>query len=366
MKKKKNSSLESAFYLFFAIAVLGALVYVLFRGNSGKNSTVVPVNHTTKKQIFPIKVFGTSNTGTITNPVKGAPAPCQPGLFDPKTSKFSLVQQNGTPSRLYKIQGFQDDIDGGVMMIDGWNKEGENKVNLPAPYTVTVYTFGCASSFSYVLDLSKNGVRQALYTHVLHYAFSDDGRYLYLVNAMNNQGNWIEHKRIINIETNTVREIPNLECESELDGFWQGDRLVTYAERKDKSDYQTDICIWENTARLVSNVGATTAWGAASGDYLAEKIGLLPNEPDIFYAYTSRDTNTCSLFLVDITKNEFSKTVDILDKRSYSQSYYCASPEVEFNFSGLSLGRGTLKYRIAKDKQSSGQIIWGDWQVVSM
>ena len=323
---------------------------------------ITSMTTTTKEPIFPVKIFGATVDNNNVNLVEGNSAPCQPDFFDPQTSKFSKVKQNGTPSELYKIQGFQDDIDGGVMMIDGWYKEGEIKVNLPSPFKVTVYNFGCASSFSNVLDLSKNGLRQALYTHVLHYSFSNDGKYLFLVNNINNQGNWTLHKRIINIETKEISEVPNIECVSELDGFWQGDRLLTYTERRDKPDYQTDICVWDKSAKLVSRVGANTAWGAASRDFLAEKIGLLPNEPDVFYVYTSRNDNTCSLFLADITKNDSSKTIDILDKRNYSQSYYCASPEVEFDFSGLSIEHGTLKYRIEKDRQSSGQTIWNEWQ----
>ena len=68
------------------------------------------------------------------------------------------------PSESYEIEGFE----GGHMMINGWYEEGESEVVLPPPFEVTVYKFGCASSLSYVLDLSKNGSRQALYAHVLH------------------------------------------------------------------------------------------------------------------------------------------------------------------------------------------------------
>lgn len=370
---KANFWLISTFILFM-ILILGA-IFVFFETkrqgsvfNRSQTTRVTPSPPiTTSAPIFPIKVFDEAMDSERLDLTKGEPAPCQPDFFDPKVNKFYKVKQNGTPSELYKIQGFQGDIEGGTMMIDGWDKEGEDKVNLPSPYDVTVYNFGCASSFSNVLDLSKNGVRQALYTHVLHYSFSKDGKLLFLVNNINDQGNWTRHKRIINIETKEINELPNVKCVSELDGFWQGDRLVTYTENRDLSDYQTDVCIWDKSAKLISRVGATTAWGAASRDFLAEKIGLLPTQPNIFYAYTSKNENTCSLFFVDITKNDVSKSIDILDKRNYSQSYYyCVSPEVEFDFSGLYFDRGILKYRIEKDKHSSGQTIWGDWQTTSL
>lgn len=214
-----------------------------------------------------------------------------------------------------------------------------------------------------MIDLTKNGNRQALYTHVLHYSFSEDGKKLFLVNNINNQGVWTLHKRIIDLETKSASEIPNLKCVSELNGFWQGDRLLTYSENTGESDYQTNICIWDESAKLISRIGATTAWGAASRKFLAEKIGLLPSEPDIFYAYTSKDENTCSLFLVNTVTNA-TKSIDILDKRNYPENYYCASPDVEFNFSEFYFDRGILKYRIEKDKQSSGQTNWGDWQTI--
>ena len=70
--------------------------------------------------------------------------------------------------------------------------------------------------------------------------------------------------------------------------------------------------------------------------------------------------------IVKVSYVPISKSIDILDKRNYQQSYYCASPEVDFDFSGLFFGRGTLKYRIEKDKQSSGQTIWEDWQTTSL
>lgn len=368
-KPKFNYWVISAFILIAVLAFGG--IFALYN-NQKQNKpqptslTVQPSPTTTTphSQVFPVKVYGLQIDNSVVE-VKGSPAPCQPEFFDPKVNKFVKVKQSGTPSELYKIQGFQDDIDSGVMMIDGWYKEGEDKVVLPSPFNVTIYNFGCASSFSSVIDLTKNGNRQALYTHVLHYSFSKDGKRLFLVNNINNQGTWVLHKRIIDIETKETSEIPNIKCVSELDGFWQGDRLITYTEDREEAEYQTDICVWDKSAKLISKIGATTAWGAASRDFLAEKIGILPTEPDIFYAYTSKDENTCSLFLANIVNNT-TKSIDILDKRSYPQNYYCASPDVEFDFSGLFFDRGILKYRIEKDRQSSGQAIWGDWRTTTI
>lgn len=366
-KPKFNYWVISTLVLVVILAFGG--IFALYRNQNKPQSISLtvqpsPTTATTLTEISPIKIYGSKLRNDVVD-AKGGPAPCQPEFFDPKVNKFIKIKQNGTPSELYKIQGFQDDIDVGVMMIDGWYKEGENKIVLPAPFSVTIYNFGCASSFSSVIDLTKSGNRHALYTHVLHYAFSKDGKKLFLVNNINNQGTWSLHKRIIDIESRETSDIPNIKCVSELDGFWQGDRLLTYTEDRDKPDYQTDICVWDTSAKLISRIGATTAWGAASRDFLAEKIGLLQTDPDVFYAYTSKNENTCSLFLANIV-NKATNSINILDKRSYPQNYYCASPDVEFDFSGLYFDRGILKYRIEKDRQASGQTVWGDWQTSSL
>lgn len=378
--KSKSSYRIILIILLVILALCGG--FFLFNNiqkqNEPPSSSTTPV---ISSPIFPISVYGPSEDYLIKDTQSG-PAPCQPEFFDPKIDKFYKVKQSGSPSELYEVQGSD-----GVykMMINGWDKEGENKIILPSPFNVTIYKFGCASSFSYVIDLTKNGNRQDLYTHVFHFSFSEDGKKLFLVNSVNDQGTWTLHKRIINIETKEINEIPNLRCVSEFDGFWQGDRLLTYNLYNldsSKSDYHTDICIWNESAKLISRVDAALAWGAASRNFLAEKIGLLPTMPDIFYAYTSKDENTCSLFLADIVnytplyvEDRFAtfyfphyptKSVDILDKRNYPESYYCISPEVEFDFSNFYFDHGILKYRIEKDKQPSGQIIWGDWQTIQM
>ncbi|OIP87512.1 hypothetical protein CO168_01370 [Candidatus Shapirobacteria bacterium CG_4_9_14_3_um_filter_36_12] len=305
----------------------------------------------TDSEILPIKIVETNIATEKIGLVEGKPAPCQPDYFDPKISKFYKVKNDGILSEMYQVEGLEV---GAGMMIDGWNKEGENKINLPSPYKVTVYRFGCASSFSSVLDLYKNNQRRALFTHVLHYSFSDDGKYMFLVHNVKNNDNWELHKQIINLETKTVVEFPNISCVSSLDGFWQGDRLLTYVPLQ--NGMQTDVCIWDKNAKMVSRLNTPSHWGAASRDFLAEPIGLLPNNPDIFYAYTSKNDNICSLFMVDLVKKSPIKSVDILDKRNYSENYFCASPEVEFDFLNTNFDEGTLKYKVSK----------GEWKTKSL
>ncbi len=362
-----KSSYRFALVVFLFVILISGGIFVFSRTQkqnkiSNQNLTTQPTPTpaiTAHTPIFPIKIFGSTLDPTPNNsPVKGDYDPCQPDFFDPKVDKFYKIKQNGVPSELYKIQGGKDKTESGSMMIDGWSKEGEWKINLPPPFDVTIYHFGCLDDLSSVLDLSKNGARQALYTHVFHYSFSKDGKLLFLVNNVNDQDNWIMRKRIINIETKEVSEVPNVECVSQYDGFWQGDRLITYAKNEDIYDYQTDICIWDKSAKLISRIGSTARWEAASRYVLVEKIGLLPSEPNIFFVYTSKDNNICSLFLADITKNNSFKSIDILDKRDHPQNYYCALPEVEFNLSELFFDKGVPKYEIKKESGPMGKLLW--------
>lgn len=362
-----KSSHQIALIVFLFAILISSGIFVFFRTQkqnkiSNQNLTTQPTPTsaiTAHTPDFPIKVFGaTLNPIPDNSSVKGGFDLCQPDFFDPKVDKFYKIKQRGVPPELYKIQGNEDKTESGSMMIDGWLQEGEWKINLPPPFDVTTYHFGCLGGFSSILDLSKNGTRQALYTHVLHYSFSKDGRLLFLVNDVNDQDNWTIKKRIIDIETKEVSEIPNVECVSQYDGFWQGDRLITYTKNEDEYDYQTNICIWDKSAKLISRLSSTTRWEAASRYVLVEKIGLLPSQPDIFFAYTSKDNNTCSLFLADITKNNSFKSIDILDKRDYPQNYHCALPEVEFNLSELFFDKGVPKYEIKKESGPMGKLLW--------
>jgi hypothetical protein len=325
----------------------------LFNKKIPSSTEVAPnqleVNKELREKVFPVVVYGPI-LETESSTVPGGPAECQPEFFDPKISKFYKVKQTGVPSELYKVDGFMDNQADGVMMINGWYKEGEDKINLPAPFSATIYKFGCASSFSSVIDLKRNGVRQGLYTHVLSFAFSDDGKRLFLVNNTKDQGNWTLHKRIIDLQSKQIKELPNARCLAGMDGMWQGDRLITYSQNLAEENYQTDVCVWDETAKLISRIGTTSAWGAANRSFLAEKIGLLPRNPNVFYAYTSKDENMCALVLADMV-NKTTKLIDVLDKHAYSEAYYCASPGVEFDLKGVEFDGGKIKYRIENETE---------------
>jgi hypothetical protein len=294
----------------------------------------------------------------IKSSISGYPGPCQPESFDPKTDKYTLKESEGTPSKLYEIDGFN----GGEMMIDGWYEQGEDKIDLPSPYSTTVYTFGCASSTSYVIELNKNNVRQSLFTHVYDYSFSEDGKYLYVQYSEKDGDQWIINSSIVDIQKNQEIGISNLAC-GNSGSMWQSDRLLTYSVNEEL-DYTTQLCIWDTNATLLSNIDLTTAVGGGSGYSLIEKIGLLPNDPDILYAYTTREGNTCSLFLINIFDNDSLNYIDIYEQQE--NDYYCAFPNVEFDLTDTSIDNGNVRYRIEEYNSDGESLGYGEWMQKSI
>lgn len=342
-----------SFLLILFVVILFVIFYVL----TEKNEVEIvedPVITTTPEEIkSPFAFYNTENLETSLAKVYTESADCQPENFDPKLDKFSLVDQDGTPSKLYEIEGFE----GGKMMINGWLEEGEDKIELPTPYDVTIYHFGCASSWSYVIDLEKNGTRQALYTQVLDFSFSDDGENLYLSHLIDTDTEWVLVNKIVNIFTEEESEIANLECVNSSH-MWQNDRLLTYNIKETGEEYPAEFCMWDNKAELLTKFDLNVAIGAASKSFLAEQVGLLPDDSDIIYTYSSNG-DYCSLYLVDFNNEEEFKTIDIAKKTE--NNYYCASPAVEFDFSKTNFNNGIIKYR--KELLNTD---WTDWESISI
>lgn len=61
--------------------------------------------------------------------------------------------------------------------------------------------------------------------------------------------------------------------------------------------------------------------------------------------------------MVDLVKKGLVKSVDILSKKDYEDiGYFCASPEVIFDFSSTNFDEGAIKYKIGE----------GDWGITSV
>lgn len=301
------------------------------KGSSPTEQTKTPTPKTTtttkpqtKTVKFPINMTSVKVSSKDYEQETGNPAPCQPELFDPATAKFKKVKTGGTPSELYKIEGTNEGIG---MMINGWNKEGEDKVTLPSPFVMTKYTFGCASSFSRVIEIQKNNIRQSLYTHVTGMAVSKDKKYLYLVNNLERaDGTWQRLRRIIDIINNKAVTLPNIPCVAI--GSWQENSLISYSDLnldkprngnfddlvKFENNYKTKICIFNLSGQLQKTLEGDFPWGSASADFLDGQIGLLPKDQEIFYAFISTKINEsgfeCKLFLQDLGAENKTKVVE--------------------------------------------------------
>lgn len=267
---------------------------------------------------FPINVLDKLNISRANFDVEGSIAACQPNSFDPS------------------------------------NVPVERK-ELVSNYSILIYSYICASEKSYVIEIQKDEKQHSRYTHVVEYSYSDDGRSLFLANNTKDEDGWKLIRRIADIETNTDHYIPDLNCVANNYSLWQADRMVSYSE-SGSSINSTSICVWDRAANLISTVQTNNYWAAASKNYLAEQIGLLTNEPDIFYTYTTSNKSMCSLLLVDITDPAKRKSIDVLDRTDY-QSLHCGLPEVKFDFSDMYFKSGTLEYRIEENKQN-GVINW--------
>ena len=281
------------------------------------------------------------------NFVKGGLSACQPEFFDPKVTKFQKSPTGGSPAELYKIAGSDESVG---MMINGWSNEGENKISLASPFDLTTYQFGCASSFSFVADITKNAVRQSLFTNVDNFltqkSVSEDKTHIFLVNNIKDtNGDWQLKKRIVNVENDTKTDLPNMSCVSDL-GFWNGNKLLTYSDYNLPSNSNSDktkVCVWNTDGKLLNQVASKLYWPAASAYYLGAQIGLLPKDSNIFYTYNSvaSSQNACYVNLQDLTNQSKNKKIKITDADSNG-----VCPSVKLDLSNVTFGSNTIPYQI--------------------
>ena len=293
-------------------------------------------------------------TGSYTSEKVSISSDCQPELFDPKGSVFRKVATGGAPAELYKVDGLNNSTY--MMMINGWMKEGENKITLASPFDLTMYEFGCASTSSFVADITKNGVRQSLFTHINNFlnpkSISSDGKNIFMVSSVSQNGEWYRHRRIINVEKNTKTELPNIPCVSNL-GFWSENRLITYSDynlvelSQPASSYLTQVCVWNTGGGLTNQVSVKLPWGAAAANYLDGQIGLLPEDDDIMYTYSNRANpgQACYINLQDLNNQSRNKKIKIADANNIGE---CPHIKIDFstniNFNSTSIPFTTGAY----------------------
>lgn len=241
-------------------------------------------------------------------PKPAQPAPCQPENFIPGETPSKPVTQEGTPSRLYELPT------GEQMNINGWEKENAETRTLPAPYSLTHYVFGCAGDFSYVLDISRGGKRHALYQHVLGFDVHPTKPVLFFVQNERKNDRYQRFVGLVNLEGKRKTPLPALPCVAGTHARFSGERLVTYGEARAGKDGKTDVCVWSLDGKLKARLAADLDWTAGAGDILLDQVGVLPREPDTFYALhfdRFNEPSHCEVRLQSLKRASQSRRVDL-------------------------------------------------------
>lgn len=236
------------------------------------------------------------------------PHPCQPENFIPGETPYERVELEGTPARLYQLAS------GERMNINGWEKENERVIQLPAPFSLTYYTFGCASELSYVLDISRGGKRHALYQHVLAFEVHSTKPVLFLVQNERKGGRYQRFVGLVELGSKRKTPLPALPCASGSEARFSGDALITVGPARAEEGGRTAVCVWNLDGTPKARLDAELDWTAGAGDILLDRVGVLPHEPGTFYALhyeRLKEPSYCELRLQSLTRAGRFKRVDL-------------------------------------------------------
>lgn len=238
-------------------------------------------------------------------------------------------------------------------------------VQLPNPFETKIYRYNTMGSTThFIIDLYKNNQRQELYTAVNMYAFSEDGRKLFIQNSARTGEKRQLKTRVINIEKNTEVSLPNLFC---IGGTpkWQGNRVIVgRADDGLDREFNSDICIFDDNGNLVARISANLATNVG----IMVPYSLLPNDPDTFYTIGSRpavsgswedsDPYFCSLYLLNVVDaNVPPKFVNLVNLRNVGHPYGCAEfsnllNSDDLKLENLKLSSGNMEIRLKNNEES--------------
>ncbi|WP_243385037.1 hypothetical protein [Geothrix alkalitolerans] len=289
--------------------------------------------------------------------VKSDPWDFEPEIFDPATAKFHLVKIQGIPSEIYKVEGTPDCSD---MTIDHGGK-----IALPAPYSMTSYTFSCASDSSSVFEIRKNNLRHALYTHIGQAMFSPNFNKLVLYNLVKSgKDTWQRKRRIVTIESKEASSLPMIEGALYI-ATVTNDRVVTYGPPIRPQSNQTDpcrmVCIWNHRGALVRGLLAPMRTTLANAECSDDDIGLLPNESSTFYHLTLTGKHNCTLRLQDIHNAGAHRALNFTVP-DFEYEMASVLTGIQIDLKDLTLSGGVMKYRISASGRGDISNDWGPWQ----
>ena len=287
---------------------------------------------------FPLELMP-SNVGGGKVTSREPPSDCQPPLFDPS--------RPGDP---------------------GFEAPEVRRVPLVPPFSLTVYGFACASTFSAVLEVTKGGARHALYTHVEEdWQLSADKRTLVMKNVVAGPGGTWERKfRSIDIASKKAVALPSqLACSA----YVMGRRGAKYVSTSGV-DYQgppPEACVWGEEGLLARFRVDGLEFSGGANDSPANSLELLPAEPTGAYVLTTDSGEgeqfNCVFAAMD-WKDPSRRYRRVLPVKLDGMSCNRAADRVELDVSKFTFDQPTLRYRVVPGRGSSGVASPRSWETV--
>lgn len=240
----------------------------------------------------------------LTVPKKAArAAPCQPATLSVEDLPTGDTTAPWGTRGTYSLPGGQE------VSLDDWKHEEGRQVTLPAPYALTQYTFHCfgggGNQVSDALAISRGGKHDSLLAHVLDFQTHPTRPVLLLdQNEPLPKGRYQRFLGLVDLSTQTHHPLPTLPCVAGMRGRFHGDTLLTHGEPSPQ-DARTDVCVWGLDGQLRGWLRAKLAWTEGRDAHPREQVGVLPHEPDTFYALDHEpESGRCLLRLHSLTRPE--------------------------------------------------------------
>lgn len=234
---------------------------------------------------------------------------CQPDNFIPGETPLGKLVEKGAERSRYE---FGDGVD--LEVTDGRKKAQKGKL------AYVTYAFTCASSTDYVLDVYRDGKRHALYQHVWGQRQHPTKPIAFWSQTERKQGKYTDFNGLLHLDTKRKVALPALGCVGGTQGFFSGERLITYGEAYKGKGNKTDVCVWSLEGKLQSRLLADLSFSAASDYVLADEIGLLPSQPDVFYSLhkafvaNPAEATGCELRLQSLKRPELFRRTPVGEK----------------------------------------------------
>lgn len=174
---------------------------------------------------------------------------CQPDSFVPGERR---VIPDPSQRLFDKLEGEDPEDRWRGVNVSDWT-EG---LNLPAGMTIKRWSFECDPNPSFadeVIEISQDGVRKALFTHIHALASSPDGTRIFFVNLVRSGGSWVRKVRILDLTTFEAQTLPLRGCNAYGGIEWLDGHFVTSTGY---SEWVThgELCLWTESGELLQHL----------------------------------------------------------------------------------------------------------------